>query len=201
MTGLFKVILFMPQVLSTVIVGTLYRYMTGEVYQELWYKLTGVFPESGWLDSGKTGLVFFATMLYNIIMSFGVNVLVYEGAMSGVNPSLIESAQLDGANVLQEFMHIIIPCIYSNVATLMVVGIACVFTDQYHMYTLFKGKMTFGGVGYYIYVQAEGGGLVDSGDFLSYQVLSALGLILTAIILPSSMIIRWAMNKFGPSTD
>lgn len=201
MTGFFKVILFMPQVLSTVIIGTLYRYITGEVYQEILYQITGTFPESGWLDHSDPNVVLWATIFYNILMSFGVNVLVYEGSMSGINPSLIESVQLDGANVLQEFIYIVLPGIYATISTLLLVSLACMFTDQFHMYTLFKGKVSFGSVGYYIYVQAEGSSLVDTGGFLSYQVLSALGLILTAIILPTSMLIRWAMNKYGPSTD
>ncbi|HBB05301.1 MAG TPA: ABC transporter permease, partial [Firmicutes bacterium] len=46
-------------------------------------------------------------ILFNIVMSFGVNVLLYANAMGNVNPALIESASLEGANTFSILWHVV----------------------------------------------------------------------------------------------
>lgn len=62
---------------------------------------------------------FSATMLmiylYNILMGFGTNVLLLSSAMSSVSDSIVEAAQLDGANNLQLFWHVVFPQIWRSI--------------------------------------------------------------------------------------
>lgn len=200
LSGCFKVILFMPQLLSGVILGLLYKYVSSDVY--LWFAdKMHLTVEGGLLDTAKTQLG--ATLAFNIFMGFGVNVLLFVGAMSGVNTSVVESAKIDGASPLQELWYIILPLIFPTVATIVIVYISHLFTNQYNMYTLFgNGAGKTGTLGYFLYVQAMESALVAPREnLLSYPVLSAMGLILTAIILPITMLLRWLMNKFGPNAD
>jgi ABC-type sugar transport system permease subunit len=148
---------------------------------------------------------FSTVLLFNVLMGFGVNILTYTSTMSGINDSLIESAQLDGANAVQEFWYIVLPLIYPTITTLMVVEFSHVFTNQYHLYTLFGGAGNeVSSVGYFLYVQAQGSSLAASeisGNYLSYSILSAMGLILTAIVLPTTLVLRRLLEKHGPSAD
>ena len=197
--GFFKVILFMPQLLSGVVLGILFKQITSTVYIDLFGDAT----VTGLLTNPETK---FGTLLvFNLIMCFGVNVLTYTSTMSGVNESLIESAQLDGATAIQELWYIILPMIYPTVTTLFVVSFSHLFTDQFHLYTLFgTAANEVGSVGYYLYVQAQSSALSASevsGIYLSYPILSAMGLIFTAIILPTTLIIRRLLEKYGPSAD
>lgn len=199
MSGLFRVMLFLPQILSGVILGLLYRYMCNQVagwFADKWFHT----PAKDLLTdpSSQVWMVIF----FNVLMSFGVNVLTYSGTMSGINQSLIESAQLDGCNPLQEFLHIVIPMIWPTVATLAVVGFSRIFTEQWQVLTLlslYPGKAD--NMGYYLYVQAMNGDFISSQTTLAYGTLSALGLILTAFILPTTMALRWALDKYGPKAD
>ena len=138
-------------------------------------------------------------------MGFGVNVLTFTSTMSGVNESLIESAQLDGATLIEELWYIILPMIYPTVTTLLIVSFSHLFTEQFHLYTLFGTSANeMSTVGYYLYVQAQSSALSSSevsGVYLSYPILSAMGLIFTAIILPSTLITRNLIEKYGPSAD
>ena len=199
MSGLYRVMLFLPQILSGVILGLLYRYMCNQVagwFADKWFHT----PAKDLLTypSSQVWMVIF----FNVLMSFGVNVLTYSGTMSGINQSLIESAQLDGCNPLQEFLRIVIPMIWPTVATLAVVGFSRIFTEQWQVLTLlslYPGKAD--NMGYYLYVQAMNGDFISSQTTLAYGTLSALGLILTAFILPATMALRWALDKYGPKAD
>ena len=199
LSGFFKVILFMPQLLSGVVLGILFKQITSTVYIDLFGDAT----VTGLLTNPETK--FGALLAFNLIMCFGVNVLTYTSTMSGVNESLIESAQLDGATAIQELWYIILPMIYPTVTTLFVVSFSHLFTDQFHLYTLFgTAANEVGSVGYYLYVQAQSSALSASevsGIYLSYPILSAMGLIFTAIILPTTLIIRRLLEKYGPSAD
>lgn len=194
-SGFFKVILFMPQILSAVVFGLLFKNLTGTIY----HNITG---NESLLSNLSTKLP--SVILFNILMGFGVNVLTYTSTMSGVNESLIESAQLDGANALQELWYIILPMIYPTVTTLMMVEFSHVFTNQFHLYTLFSaGANEVSSVGYYLYVQAQSSDLyLPKGSiYLPYTVLAAMGLIFTAIVLPTTLIARKLLEKYGPRAD
>ena len=54
------------------------------------------------------------------------------------------------------------------------------------------------GMFFYIKTYYAGTQLVDG---VSYGVLTAFGLIATSVILPTSLGVRWLLNKYGPSAD
>ena len=206
-SGFFKVILFLPQLLSGLIIGLIFKYIVADVYL--------YFADLGWWTDNTQGLGllqtadwttrYFTVIIFSILMAFGVNVLTYTSTMGGISDSLIESAQLDGANSLQEFFYIVLPMSYPTVSTLMVVHIAHFFTNQAHLFTLYiGGAARLETVGYFLYTQAQNKDntlwFVSERNY-TYPQLSAYGLILTAIILPTTLVIRHFMNKYGPSAD
>ena len=99
----FRVILFMPKILSGVVFCVLFRYITTDVWgiiAQKWFNIETI----GLLYEEKTQL---GTMLFfSVWIGFGVNVLMFSGAMSGIDEAIVESAQLDGTNTVQEFIFI-----------------------------------------------------------------------------------------------
>ena len=192
--------LFLPQIVSSVVLCLLFRFMVGRVYTTL------MGAEEGLLANNATR--FGTIIFYNIWMAFGVNVLMFTGAMSGIDQSIVESAQLDGVTSLKEFIFISVPMIFPTVVTFIVVGLAGVFTNQMHLYTFFgSSDQTYSKdistLGFYLYVQAQNSGVVTAAGSkaLPYSVLSALGVILTLIIFPITVGVRYLLNKFGPSAE
>lgn len=199
LNNFFKVMLFMPQILSAVVFGLIYKRLTNDVY-------LSVFPEAAANLLEDLSKAKWAVILFNLIMNLGVNMLMYTSAMSGVNQSIIESAEIDGCTPMKEFRHIILPMIYPTILTLGIVTLARVFTDQYNLYTLYEDKApsTVPSIGYFLYLQANqpaDQALIGQSTYLSYPVLSAYGIILMAIVMPTTLILRWLLNKFGPSAD
>ena len=108
LSGAFRVFLFMPQIISGVVFTLLFRYIVTDVYIKLMTDL-GQSNVLGLLDNPATkkGTIIF----YNLWMGFGINVLLFSGGMSAIDESMVESAQLDGVNFIQEFIYISVPMI------------------------------------------------------------------------------------------
>ena len=198
-SGLFKTVLFMPQIISGLIFATIFRYLATDGYIFLMEKFTGE-EVLGLLDNVDTR---FATLVFfNIWISFGVNVLLYSGAMSGINESVVESARLDGVNVVQEFIHITLPLIYPTIVTFIVINLSGVFTNIYAVLDLIGvNAKEIANVGSWFYTVSLNGDYVEEFNTISLSVLSACGLILTAIVMPVVIVIKNLLEKFGPSVD
>ena len=50
-------------------------------------------------------------------------------------------------------------------------------------------------IGYWLYCGAV------SGELAEYPIYSAMGLALTAIAVPVTLVLRWALNRLGPSEE
>ena len=196
----FRVMLFMPQIISSIIFVMLFKYITNEVYSQLVYSITGEMPLGLLVDTNtKLGAVLF----YNIWISFGVNVMMFTGSMSNIDPSLVEAAKLDGANSFQEFRYITLPLIWPTFTTFVIIMLTGVFTNQMNLYTLFQvNGAELSTFGYFLYLSSLSSDLIGSSSkYLSFPQLSALGLLLTCMTVPVVLVCRWAMKKFGPSAN
>lgn len=196
----FKVMLFMPYILSEIIVATLYKYMTNNIIPYIMQSWFGVeIPQL--LADAKTQMA--TAIIFNIVMWFGINSLIYSSAMEDVNISMSEAAQLDGANVAQEFIYVTVPTIFPTIVTLFIVALAAVFTDQFRMLSLFyylPGGLD--NMGFYLYMQASRADVIPNGAAdLTYGALSAMGLLLSFIVIPVTLVTRHLLNKYGPRAD
>ena len=201
LAGLFRVVLFIPKIMSGVVFSLLFKYLSNDVYS---YIMQTVFNKEvlGILDNPETTLA--GMLFFSVWIGFGVNVLMFTGSMSGIDESIVESAQLDGANTVQEFVYITIPLIWPTFVSFLTVNLAGIFTDQMHLHTMFgtqalNGKLsTFG---YYLYVTSNKSELVASDSTPPFSVLSAMGLMMTAVLMPTILGIRKALRKYGPSVN
>ena len=196
-SGFFKTILFMPQLVSGLIYGLLYKYIISDVYIAL-------NPESlgGLLDLNNLPLARTMVLIYSVFMGFGVNVLLFSGSMSGINDSVVESAHLDGANSVQEFIYITVPMVWATLVQLMVVSISAIFTDQMNLMTFYGAHAEdLSTLGYFIYFQTQASDVIspDPSQFLNFSELASLGLMATVVVFPVTMITRKLMFKYGPS--
>lgn len=101
MSKFFKVMLFMPYILSEIIVATLYRCMTNNVMPEImsnWFHVADATKfQLLTEESTKRG----AAIIFNIIMWFGINSLIYSSSMEDVNISMSEAASSTGRTLLR----------------------------------------------------------------------------------------------------
>lgn len=193
---LFRVLLFLPSVISAIVMVTIFQFFVERAVPELVLKL--FHTEIGGLIENKDTR--FATiMFYNVVMGFGVSTIMYANAMSGIAPELTEAAKLEGVYGIREFFYITFPLIYPTVVTFLVVGVAGIFTNQINLYSFFgewapSNTVTYG---YWLYIKAAMAS--KSVGAAEYPELAAIGIWLTLVAVPLTLIVKYLLEKFGPS--
>jgi raffinose/stachyose/melibiose transport system permease protein len=107
--AVFRVIFFLPYVLSEVITGVLWSFIYNPQYGLL-NKLLGVFPgftPLGWLGDPK--IVIFALFVVISWKYFGLHLILYMAGLQNIPMELEESAVIDGAGGGQVIRHVTIP--------------------------------------------------------------------------------------------
>ena len=195
-SGFFRVFLFLPSIICSVIMVLIYGNFVDVALPEIVRVLTG--KTVGGLMSTKSTR-FFAVMFYNLLVGFGVNVLMYSNARSAISEEVVEAAHLDGATGLKEFWFITLPSIYPTLVTFLITALAGMFLNQYNLYSFFGSGEHFGlqTYGLYFYVQT----LAADGSRAEYSQISAIGLWLTFIALPLTYGVKFLLEKLGPSED
>ena len=192
----FRVLLFLPSIVSSIIMVTIFRFFTNEALLEIMKKFFGRVIEEGLVSNPKTS--FRTVMFYNIFVSFGTSVLMYSNRMSAIDTEMVEAAHLDGAVGFKEFWYIILPHTFSTLSTFLIVGIAGIFSNQFNLFSFFGKEApdklrTFG---YYLYVQTA-----NAKSEADYPILSSLGFLLSIVAIALTFTVRWLLNKIEPSEE
>ena len=69
--------------------------------------------------------------------------IIYLAALSNIDPSLYESAMIDGANTLQKIVHINIPCIAPTIITLLILRTGNLMSVGFEKAFLLQGTINF----------------------------------------------------------
>ena len=201
----FRIMLYLPQVLSVVVLGVIFQYLVNDVWIKVAQDLFEIENAEGLLlTSSAPKAQFYTTLLFTLWFSFGANVIIYTGAMSGVDQSVVESAQLDGVKPLQEFIYIYVPMIFSTVTTFVLTSLAGIFNNQMNLHLFFNNgaRQEVNVFGYYFYrIAAKHVENTAGGNDMLLEELAALGLIATCILVPITLLTRKLLQKYGPSVD
>ena len=134
-SGVFKVFLYLPSIISSIILVVVYKEIMNRyiptVINNIFYGGENV------VNSILENDTYTWVLVYSIFMHFGGHILMYTGTMSGINESVVESAQLDGVSAIQEFWYITLPLIYPTFVTFTITGIAGIFTTHPNLHTFF----------------------------------------------------------------
>ena len=198
----FRVVLFLPNIISNLIMVYLFRYLVNNAF------VTVFGLKLGLLDSPKTN---FATILFfNLWLGFAGQTLMFTSAMSSIDDSIVEAAQVDGITPVKELIYITIPMIFYTFTTFVILSIAEIFVDQMSLMT-FYDKFSIlpylKTVGYYLFQQAYESEIIPTTHWLnnpdhgklSYSELAAFGVMISAVIIPISFGTRKLLDAVGPT--
>ncbi len=202
-SGIFKIFLFLPSMVSSVVLTLVFRTICNSVIPAMYYDATGI--TMGPLLMTDPNQTFGFLVGYSIFFSLGGHILMYTGTMSGINESVVESAQLDGVTPIQEFIYITLPLIWPTFVTFTITGLAGIFTNQLGLHTFFgDGAPTeLATLGYEIFVWTKKGSLIgnDASKGLLLSEISATGFLIMAVIMPLAFGLKKVLTKYGPSVD
>lgn len=189
--GVFKFVLYLPSMLSSIVVVTIFtyfveRYIPGLVQQITGKEMQGMLSNP---DSRFSMIVF-----YNLWIGFGGSMLYYLGSMNGIPPELVEAAKIDGVNLFGEFIHITLPMIWPTLTTVITTGVVSIFTNQLSLVTFYGtgASSELQTIGYWLFADTL------RAEETRYPYLSAAGLIITLIAAPLTFLVKYLMERFGP---
>ncbi len=193
LSGLFKVLLFMPTIIPGIVMALIYLFFVDGGIPILVEK---------WFDKRILGLMYnpdsamWTIIVFLLLTGFGTGMLLYTGAMSRIDTSLVESSKIDGANAWNEIWHIVLPSIYPTFTMQMVFGIATFFTSQaalYSFYGIGASPQNYT-LGYWMFIKVA----ADNGTYSEYPYASAAGVVFTLIAAPVTLLTKNLLERFGP---
>lgn len=199
MSGFFKVVLYLPSILSTMVTVLLFKHFIEGFVDGLW---------ALWFEKPLPFL--FMDPAYNwmiiivYIIFFGVpgSLLVNLGTMSRVPKELIEYCELEGASLFKEFCLITVPMMFPIVQVQCLGLFVGFFTTQGPLYTLYGGAapenvQTFS---YYIFTSIFGGRGGVRPE-LMYGYSSASNLLIGLVSIPIVQLTKWLFDLMDPGAE
>ena len=189
LSGFFRVILFLPSIICVMVTVIMYKYFVEYFIPEI---INQIFGTNLYNLFSENRLI--SVFIYNLFMGFGGGVLLYVGAMNGISNEVLEAAKLDGCSPMREFISVILPQIFPTISVFLVTSVAGIFTNQLNLFAFFDKNldpMDYS-MGYYLYKNVLYGGETK------YPYLAALGLSITVIIAPLTLLLRKFFNKVDP---
>ena len=189
--GFFKSLYFVPALTSIIVVGIVFRLAFGTLPTSPANRLIGLFGQApkDWLMFPDTGNL--VLILLTLWRWMGVNIIYYISGLQAIPVELYESAEIDGANSVQQFFHISLPGIKPvliYVITITVLGGFAMFTESVALWA----QNNPGGVGRTIV-----GYMYMMGFYKNNMGLaSAVGLVLLGLVVIVNLLQLTAMGFF-----
>lgn len=105
---LFRVIVYWPTLLSTIMVGLTWRWIFGENFGVVNYVLS--LMRASPIEWSSSAAAAFATAVIAVIWgTAGFNMMIFIGALEQIDDEIVEAAEIDGAKGWTKFRYITLP--------------------------------------------------------------------------------------------
>lgn len=188
--------IMVPSVISTFVFCLVFKYFVGEPFQQI----MGLFGAKDFPNLLKDlNTQFGTTLFYDIWVSFTMSMIVYSNAMNAIDDEIIESAHLDGINnMIQEMYHIILPLIFPTISVFLITGFAGILSNggSIMLFFTYSADPVVYNMGYYYTVK-----VANVPNQLGYPVLAAGGMLMTMLVAPLTILLRYFLEKYSPVRD
>lgn len=190
----FKVLLFLPSIIPAISLVVMFKQFADGAMPAI-LKAVGIRTPGLLADPDLT---FGSIIFYNVWVSFGTGILMYVGAMENISTSVFEAAKMDGASYGVEFCRIVLPLVWGTFSTFLIVNLGGLFINQWNIYAFYGGgaEESVYTIGYYLYKES-----VKVNAYAGYPQLAAFGILLSLVTMPIVYAVKWARERFGPSTE
>ena len=188
----FRILFYMPSILSAVTMTTIYKNILGGYgpIDEFWKALTGN-SIPAFFTSYELGTPII--MIYQVWVGFGVNMILYQGAMGRIPEEVIEAGKLDGISWWREMFQVVTPMIWGTLSTTLILAFTGLFNSSGPILLLTNGAFHTSTINFFIFNQVY--------RYSEYAYPAAIGLFFTVISLPIVFGFRALMNKLDPKVE
>lgn len=187
-----RTVYFLPYVISAAVAGKIWT-----AFMNPFYGLNTIFGKLGfeslskvlWLGDPKIAL--FSVAFVDNWHWWGFIMVLFLGALQQVDPTLYEAARVDGANGLQELIHVSIPGIRQTIAFILIMTVMWSFLTFDYVYV-----MTNGGPANSTEIMAT---LIYKNAFVKYRAgyANALCVLQSGICILLYFFQKWVSKRGG----
>lgn len=189
--ALMRALIMIPSIISSLLMGRIFMKVID-------WALPSIIPNMpNLLQDPK--YAFWTTWFYGFWASGSTALIIYPNAMNAVDKEIYEAAEIDGVSSMwQELWFIILPLMYPTLSTMIITGFAGAFMNASSLTIFYKYSAPVEAytLGYHYFVQ-----VANAKSQVAFPPLAAGGLLMTVVIAPLTLLLRWAMEKYGPSED
>lgn len=179
----FRFVYYMPTVISSSVLVVLFKYAIGPGgVLDAWRTANGL--EYTYLLS-KSPDALLTILFYNVMFSFGGNIIVIGGSMNGLNPEIFEAGRIDGCGWTRELISLVIPMMWPTLSTMMILKCAGVLSASGPILAFTKGSDGTMTLSYLLYALVSG-----EGKTKDLYYASAVGLVMTLMVFPIALLIK-----------
>ena len=188
---IFRFVFFLPSIISATVLTSLYKQLIlpDGVVSQLIKMFGGKVPLLGFLAT--EGYALWAIVIYTLWTGFGVNIILFNGAMARVPQDVLEYALLDGVGTWRELGQIVVPMIWPTISTMLMFAVVGLFTASGPILLFTKGQYGTYTISFWIFDLVQG-----VNGVTNFEYASAVGLFFTLIGVPIVLGVRHFMNKF-----
>lgn len=205
---IFRVIFYLPTMISVVIQTLCYRYMftyspgmlqgpAAELLRMLGVNYNGW--ETALSDPVVISRIWWLISIFCVWASAGINIILMASAMARVPEEVIESAKLDGVGFWRELFQIQIPLIMPTISVFLINSVMAVTGFWMHPMLLTGGNIgpnsAYYTVGWYMFDIAP---VAQSSDM---PLISTVGFMLTIVVTVLVIIVKKITDKITPDVD
>jgi len=143
----FKIVLYLPNILGVVVLGTLYKLLLREFgpVNQIIFSIIPTEPIKWLTDTNLT--IHVVGFLMVVFVPLGFRIIFLLSAMSGISDDHYDAAKIDGASWMQTLWFVTVPGVKQGLEFLIVLSFIQVFARTFgFIYTL-----TYGGPGFSTY--------------------------------------------------
>lgn len=191
----YRFVFFLPSIISAVVLTSLLKYMANpggplpRIYEMLWGREAPLFLAD---SDYALGVILF----YTIWSGFGVNIILFQGAMSRIPPEIIEAGKIDGVGMTRELFQIVTPLVWPTISTVVVLAFVGIFSSSGEILLFTKGLYDTYTISYWIFELVQG---IKGTVNLEYA--STVGIFFSVIALPIVLLVKRGLEKITESVE
>ena len=181
---LFRTVTYLPVIISSAAMVTLFKYAVQD-YGPLHSIMVKMgMPYQNPITNPQTSI--WVMLFYAVVFGLGSNIVVWGGAMNGIDQEILEAGQIDGCNWFREFRLLILPMIWPTISTVIVLGTVGILGASGPVLLFTKGEYGTRTLSYMLFemIGRVGNGRED------FYLASAMGLCMTLITFPLAMFVK-----------
>ena len=191
----FRIVFYFPVLVSAVVLTGVFKELISPLgpLGELCKKLGFDMPSQGFLGTASTATK--TIMVYDFWSNLCVSMLLLCGGMARIPLEVLESARLDGVRHSgQELIYFILPLTWPTISTMIILALTGIVGASGPILLLAPDSTSLGTttLSYWLFDRVYAGGVFMQGQ---YNLVSAAGLCITAVVLPIILLLRKLVEK------